>query len=66
MHAQSKTQKTSIVPLLMAADKAVKARNLVDDILEECGVAVIDDDDPTAVFTGFGNKSWYSSEYQCY
>ena len=47
-----------IVPLLMAADKAVKAKSLVDCILEECGAAVVDDDNHKAVFMGLGNKSF--------
>ena len=44
MHAHWKTQRALIVPLLMAADKAVKTKSLVDDVLEECRVAVMDDD----------------------
>ena len=56
MHAQLKTQRASIVPLLMAADKAVKAKDLVDDELEECRAAVMGDYDPKAVFTGLGNE----------
>ena len=52
-----RTQRASLVPLFMAADKAVRVRGLVDDTLEECGVAVMDDDDPSrVVFTGLGNK----------
>ena len=46
MNAQLKTQRAFIVPLLMAADKAVKAKSLGDDALEECRAAVADDDDP--------------------
>ena len=38
----------------MAADKAVKAKSQVDDILEECWAAVMDHDYPKAVFTGLG------------
>ena len=59
MHTQLKTLRALIVPLLMAADKAVKARNRVDDILEECGAAVIDNDYPKVVFTGLGNESFF-------
>ena len=55
MHAQSKIQRALIIPFLMATDKAVKARILVDEVLQDCGAAVIDDDDPKAVFTGLGN-----------
>ena len=59
MHAQSKSQRASIMPLLMVADKAVKARNQVDDVLEECGAAVVDDDNPKAVIMGLGNESFF-------
>ena len=38
MHAQLKTQRALIVFLLMASNKAVKAKKLVYDILEECGM----------------------------
>lgn len=58
MHTQSKTQRATIVPLLMAGDKAVKAKNQVDDILEECGAVVVDDDNAKVVFTGLGNNSF--------
>ena len=44
--------------LLIAADKAIKANNLVDDVLEECGAGVIDDGNPKVVFMGLGNKSF--------
>ena len=30
----------------------------MDDILEECGAAVIDYDNPKVVFTGLGNKTF--------
>ena len=49
MHTQLKTQTASIVPLLKAADKAVKAKDLVDEVLEECGAAFKDDDNSKAV-----------------
>ena len=51
-----RTQRASLVPLFMAADKAVRVRGLVDDILEECGAAVVDDDNPRVVYTGLGNE----------
>ena len=59
MHDQLKTQRALIEPLLMAADKAVKANCLVDDILEECGAGVMDDDNPKTVFTNLGNKTFF-------
>ena len=55
MHTQVKNQIIFLVPLFMAAEKAVKARCQVDDILEECGAAVKNNDDPRAVFSGLGN-----------
>ena len=56
MYAQTKTQRASLALLFMAAEKAVKVRNQVDDILEDCGAAVVDDDDPRVVLTRLGNK----------
>ena len=51
-----RTQRASLVPLFMAADKAVRVRGLVDDTLEECGTAVLNNDDPRAVFTSLSNE----------
>ena len=39
------------MPLLKAADKAVKAKDMVDEVLEECGAAFKDDDSPKGVST---------------
>ena len=51
-----RTQRASLVPLFMAANKAVRVRGLVDDTLAECGVAVMDDDNPRVVYTGLGHE----------
>ena len=51
-----RTQRASLVPFFMAANKAVRVRGLVDDTLEECGVAVMDDDNPRVVYTGLGHE----------
>ena len=51
-----RTQRASLVLLFMAADKAVKARGQVDDILKECSTAVVENNNPRAIFTGLGNE----------
>ena len=40
----------------MAADKEVKARGQVDDILKECEAAAVDNNNLRVVLTGLGNK----------
>ena len=37
-------------------EQAVKASSQINDILEACGAAVMDNDNPTTVFTGFCNE----------
>ena len=52
MQASMRSKRTLLVPLFMLADKVMKVKMEVDDTLDRCWAAIVEDDHAEVCFTG--------------
>merc|ERR1712114_144389 len=57
MQASARSHRTGMIPLFHLADTLMKTTEEMRDALDRCGAVVIPDDEPEAMYTGWGQES---------